>query len=291
MVERVPTGRAWQRWGLRDWLLACVGAAAIVAASPVSAQELDNSAQCEVAIASAEHAQSLPPGLLGAIALVETGRFDPARQTRRPWPWSVNADGVGYMFATKAEAVGAVSRLLDSGIRSIDVGCLQVNLMYHPTAFTDLEQAFDPTANTAYAASFLRSLYAELMDWAAAAAAYHSRTADIAAVYQQRVMATWGTGVVPGTQVAISPQLPRLQATGPISPFRPFAPPRLPDVPITDIADTRRMVSVASACADAAAPAPTPWVALRADRSCGVPFFSTPAPSGGALAWRDPLPR
>ena len=35
---------------------------------------------------------------------------------------------------------------------------MQVNLGYHPDAFEDLEQAFDPTYNVAYAASFLVEL-------------------------------------------------------------------------------------------------------------------------------------
>ena len=41
----------------------------------------------------------------------------------RPWPWAIDADGVGQFFATKAQAVAAVSALQAQGVHSIDVGC------------------------------------------------------------------------------------------------------------------------------------------------------------------------
>ena len=44
-------------------------------------------------------------------------------------------------------------------MRSIDIGCAQVNLMHHPDAFASLEQAFDPMANADYAARFLKQLH------------------------------------------------------------------------------------------------------------------------------------
>ena len=45
---------------------------------------------------------------------------------------------------TRQQAVAAVQALQARGVRSIDVGCLQVNLMYHPIAFASLDDAFDP---------------------------------------------------------------------------------------------------------------------------------------------------
>ncbi|HCF18886.1 MAG TPA: hypothetical protein DEV96_12760, partial [Rhodospirillum rubrum] len=55
-----------------------------------------------------------------------------------------------------------------------DVGCMQVNLRYHGGAFDSLEEAIDPAANVAYAASFLRRLFDDTNDWAEAVTAYHS---------------------------------------------------------------------------------------------------------------------
>ena len=84
----------------------------------------------------------------------QPGRERPARPADRrvhPWPWTINAEGQGLFYDTKAQAVAAVRALQARGVRSIDVGCMQVNLMHHPDAFPTLEQAFDPQTNAAYA--------------------------------------------------------------------------------------------------------------------------------------------
>jgi hypothetical protein len=148
-------------------------------------------AQCEAAIAAAEATGRLPPRLLGAIALVESGRPDQETGTLRPWPWTINAEGAGQVFATKADAVAAVRALQASGVRSIDVGCLQINLMFHPDAFATLEEAFDPRSNARYAARFLNTLYAAGRDWSRAIAAYHSETPALGAAYRALVLARW----------------------------------------------------------------------------------------------------
>jgi len=109
----------------------------------------------------------------------------------RSWPWTIDADGVGQFFATKAQAVAAVAALQAQGVRSIDVGCMQVNLMHHPDAFASLDQAFDPAANTGFAVRFLNALYRRTGSWPKSIAAYHSETPQIAGDYQRRVMVTW----------------------------------------------------------------------------------------------------
>jgi hypothetical protein len=109
----------------------------------------------------------------------------------RPWPWAIDADGVGQFFATKAQAVDAVAALQAQGVHSIDVGCMQINLMHHPDAFTSLDQAFDPYANAAFAARFLNVLYNRTGSWPKSIAAYHSDTPLFADEYQRRVLAMW----------------------------------------------------------------------------------------------------
>ena len=103
----------------------------------------------------------------------------------------MNAEGQGFFYDTKAEAVAAVRGMQARGVRSIDVGCMQVNLMHHPDAFASLDVAFDPQANAAYAARFLKELYAQTGDWTKAAALYHSATPDLGADYQRKVLAVW----------------------------------------------------------------------------------------------------
>jgi hypothetical protein len=146
---------------------------------------------CRAAIQAAERAAGLPPHLLTAIARVESGRRDPDSGAFHPWPWTINAEGRGQFFPTKAAAIAGVQAEMARGVRSIDVGCMQINLRHHPNAFASLEEAFDPATNARYAARFLTELNATRADWARAAAAYHSQTPEFAEPYRARVMAAW----------------------------------------------------------------------------------------------------
>jgi hypothetical protein len=169
-------------------LLLCLLAAAPAWAEAVAA--LGPGQQCRAAIRAAERAAGIPAQLMAAIGRVESGRRA-ADGSVNPWPWSINAEGEGRIFESKAEAVAAVRALQARGVRSIDVGCMQVNLMHHPDAFASLEQAFDPAANAAYAARFLVELHGQTGDWPAAAALYHSATPELGAEYRRKVMAAW----------------------------------------------------------------------------------------------------
>jgi hypothetical protein len=151
----------------------------------------DPGAVCEAAVAAAEGAGRLPPRLLHAISLVESGRADTKTGLVRAWPWTINAEGEGRFFDTQFQAIAAVEALQARGVQSIDVGCLQVNLMYHPRAFPTLQDAFDPRSNAAYAARFLNALFAEAQDWPHAIGAYHSETPALGEAYRALVMARW----------------------------------------------------------------------------------------------------
>lgn len=144
-------------------------------------------ADCEAAIAAAEKAPRIPDKLMPAISRVESGRLDPATRRVRAWPWTINVEGVGAFFESKQQAVAAVRSYQARGVRSIDVGCMQVNLMHHPTAFATLDDAFDPAVNATYAARFLQALYRQTGNWNLATANYHSADADRGEDYQRRV--------------------------------------------------------------------------------------------------------
>jgi hypothetical protein len=146
---------------------------------------------CADAIARQDRTGVTPRHLLSAISLNESGRTDPATGRRGSWPWAVMAEGQGRYLPTKAAAIAEVRGLQARGIRNIDVGCMQINLYYHPDAFASLEAAFDPATNVAYAADYLRSLYEDLGSWPEAAGRYHSATPGHKLPYQARVMATW----------------------------------------------------------------------------------------------------
>ncbi|MFC7477070.1 lytic transglycosylase domain-containing protein [Dankookia sp. GCM10030260] len=157
----------------------------------VRAQPAEPGQSCRAAIAQAERDRGIPPRLLAAIGRVESGRRDPQTGTTHPWPWAVNAEGRGSFYPDKAAAIAAVRALQAAGVRSIDVGCLQINLRHHPQAFATLEEAFDPLANARYGARFLAELQATRGDWMQAAAAYHSQTPGFAEAYRARVAAAW----------------------------------------------------------------------------------------------------
>ncbi len=168
------------------WLL---GAAPALAAMPPG-----DASVCGGAIATVERANHLPPQLLNAIGIVESGRVDHRTGLVGPWPWAINVAGRGAMFDTAEQAIAAVLAAQAQGVQSIDVGCMQVNLAYHPHAFASLQEAFDPAANVRYAASFLGRLHAQSTDWGSAIAAYHSANPAFGPAYAQTVAAVWRLG-------------------------------------------------------------------------------------------------
>ncbi len=164
------------------------------------------SALCRAAILQAERAAKVPDRLLEAIATVESGRRDPVSGAVYPWPWTINVEGVGHVYETKEAAIAAVTAFQAAGARSIDVGCLQVNLMYHPNAFASLGQAFDPATNAEYGAHFLLQLFGQTNAWPRAVAAYHSATPGIGSEYARKVIEAWGVPQAPvGSQLVTTP--------------------------------------------------------------------------------------
>ena len=137
---------------------------------------------CDQAAAGVEQRLGLPSGLLRSIGEVETGNR----------PWSVNADGVGASFVSADDAISFVRRGAGAA-RCVDVGCFQVDLAYHPTAFRSLEDAFDPVANATAAGEFLVSLRRGASSWSDAVARYHSGQPDRGGPYAARVYASLGT--------------------------------------------------------------------------------------------------
>ncbi len=159
-----------------------------VVASSVPA---DAGRQCRRAVIAAGREAGIPPHIMSAIARVESGR-PAADGSVQPWPWSINVEGADHVYDTKAEVITAVRQFQAQGARSIDVGCMQVNLLHHPTAFASLDQAFDPVINARYAARFLSELYAQSHAWPKAIADYHSATPALGEAYARQVLAVLG---------------------------------------------------------------------------------------------------
>lgn len=145
------------------------------------APQVAQTGACIEAILSAEQRYNIPDNLLLALGLQEAGYRSPEGLT--VWPWAVNAAGEGRHFASRAQAENFVAQKLAAGVTSIDVGCLQINLRWHPEAFSSYSQGFDARVNADYAARFLLELYEESGDWWQAAGHYHSRSAGPKATY------------------------------------------------------------------------------------------------------------
>ena len=137
--------------------LAAALAAGVVFTSPALAEDASNDPlrACDRAAAHAEAEWHLPAGLLAAIGMVESGRSGLESALPVAWPWSINAGGRGFYLSSKPAAIEAVRGLRAAGRQTIDVGCFQVDLFYHPEAFVTLETAFDPDANGCAAARIL----------------------------------------------------------------------------------------------------------------------------------------
>lgn len=156
-------------------------------AGALSNQERRDAALCEAATRQAEVRENLPRGLLEAISLKESGRWDGAARKSVAWPWTVTWGGPGEHFATRAEAIAKVRALQKAGKTNIDVGCMQINLRYHPHAFDSIEDAFVPQKNAAYAGAHLKQLREDHNSWHRAIERYHSSDPERGAAYRQAV--------------------------------------------------------------------------------------------------------
>ena len=146
---------------------------------------------CLGPIYAAERDKGIPTHLLRSIALTESGRWDEASSRTVAWPWTINAEGVGHFFPSKQAAIAFVHKLRAKGVKSMDVGCMQVNLMWHPNAFASLEEAFEPAKNVSYAARHLADLKDERKTWTEAVGYYHSATPEHNQRYRAKVLKQW----------------------------------------------------------------------------------------------------
>jgi len=156
-------------------------------AAAISDADRAAAATCDAATRNAESVERIPRGLLKAISLKESGRWDPERKRSYAWPWTVTSGGSGTHYKTKSEAISAVKELQEAGRTNIDVGCMQINLHYHPHAFTSLDDAFDPAKNAGYAAAHLHQLREDYKSWPTAVERYHSGDPERGKAYRTAV--------------------------------------------------------------------------------------------------------
>lgn len=139
---------------------------------------------CDKAISRAEKKYGLPPRILQAISITESG------QGNRPSPWAMNIMGQPHYAQSPREVEAIVARYGSSA--SIDIGCAQVNLRWHGARFDDWRSLINPDINADYAAFHLVELKKEMGSWGRAVAAYHSRTNWRGANYACTVSRNYG---------------------------------------------------------------------------------------------------
>jgi len=190
-------GRVWGSRRLRE-LAAALGAATVFALSHPS--YADDGDLCLGEIAKQEAHYGMPPGLLKAIARVESSG-SPYGVITKPWPWTLNVGGVPHYYPTKQEALAALQQFRVESNVNIDVGCMQISLNFHPNAFPDLATALDPISNVDYGALFLSALEQKSGDWMIAAGDYHSTTPGFGDTYRNLVSIALNGGPMPSHEV------------------------------------------------------------------------------------------
>lgn len=178
------------------FLITCLISTSSLAASNIS----KNNDLCKNATHVSERKFNIPRNLLRAISLTESGRWVEQEKANIAWPWTVASGKAGEFFPNKYAAIQHVKKLQARGIKNIDVGCMQINLRYHPKAFNNLNEAFDPYQNANYAGNFLSRLFKETKSWSAASGRYHSSEPTKNMYYREKVMAYWNHANKEGQQ-------------------------------------------------------------------------------------------
>lgn len=153
--------------------------------------DLSNSSLCNRYFPIYERRYRMPRNMLRAIAVTESGKWSKAANKAVAWPWTINVEGKGYYFKSRSEAIRNVKNFLAQGKTSIDVGCMQISLKYHPDAFANLNQAFEPRYNIAYAAHFLNQKFTKNDSWETAIRHYHNVNTVHSDQYLARVYENW----------------------------------------------------------------------------------------------------
>ncbi|MBA1154722.1 transglycosylase SLT domain-containing protein [Microvirga mediterraneensis] len=156
--------------GAKVWLLAAAALAGSISsacvATPAFAQA--PSGLCEREMMRASSKYGVPIGMLYSVGLTETGRRGSLQ------PYAMNVEGKAVFSNSAAEAMQRFEEASRSGAKLIDLGCMQINHLYHRENFPSLASMLDPRMNVEYAARFLRELKTRHETWTMAVARYHA---------------------------------------------------------------------------------------------------------------------
>jgi soluble lytic murein transglycosylase-like protein len=123
---------------------------------------------CEREMISASDMHKVPLGVLYAVGMTETGNKGSLH------PYALNIEGKTVFTNSEQAAMQAFNAARKSGVKLIDLGCMQINHHYHGADFSSVEDMLDPRRNVEYAAQFLSELRVREGSWTMAVARYHA---------------------------------------------------------------------------------------------------------------------
>ena len=123
---------------------------------------------CEREMTRASAKYGVPLGMLYSVGLTETGRRGSLQ------PYAMNVERRAVFSSSQAEAMQRFDEASRAGAKLIDLGCMQINHLYHRANFPSLESMLNPRTNVEYAARFLRELKTRHYTWTMAVARYHA---------------------------------------------------------------------------------------------------------------------
>ncbi|MBF0391519.1 MAG: transglycosylase SLT domain-containing protein [Alphaproteobacteria bacterium] len=130
------------------------------------------------------------PTLAYAVALTESRQMT-GRAEARPWPWVIRGPQGAVVSATSAAAVAALSREMARGSKNIDVGMMQVSLLYHRHRVDHPADLLDPETNIRVGMAILRDALASTDDPVMGIGRYHSYDPARARAYGEAVLMTY----------------------------------------------------------------------------------------------------
>ena len=136
----------------------------------------------------------VPPEVIWAVARTESNFGNLG-----PWPWSANFQGKSFYFKSKKALVNFLHKKIKKNpLFSIDIGCMQLNYLYHGHKFSSVYDMTDIYKNMLISAQYLRKLYEinkhiyrhknfpKNRIWGYAVGDYHSRRTSRGAKYIKR---------------------------------------------------------------------------------------------------------
>ena len=129
----------------------------------------------------------VPPNLLYAVALQESGRSLRGRVV--PWPWTLNVAAQARRYATHRQACADLRQVLRvTPATRVDAGLGQLNVGHQRHRVRQPCELLEPYRNLRLAATILREQYNPDQRWLMAAGRYHRPAGGAAAArYRQRV--------------------------------------------------------------------------------------------------------